>query len=315
MPVPSFTLVSLTCAIEVLRMANHLSGSPVYKWTIVSPGGGWIIASNGLSIETLPAESVDSADVVFVVGGTDIRCFSTRDHLAMLRRFARLGCVMGSLCTGAYTLARAGLLFNYSCASHWENIPALTEEFPDTHFVKELFVIDRDRISCAGGIAPLDLMLNIIVATGNAELAQGIARQFLIEEIRNESHKQRPAALSHVGSQNRPLSNVISLMEERIEDPLSRAELARLSGMSQRQLQRLFRSKLGQTPTRYYISLRLHRARQLLLQTTLPLLQVTMACGFRSSARFSKQYKDLFGLPPTHERRRQLSGTRATSAF
>ena len=123
-------------------------------------------------------------DIVFVVGGIDVQRETTPAHLAALRRFARLGSVLGSLCTGTYALARAGLLAGYACAIHWENMSALKEEFPETRFLKELFVIDRDRVTCTGGVAPLDMMLNLIATrVGSAKVTQ-IAEQFIVEHVR-----------------------------------------------------------------------------------------------------------------------------------
>ncbi|MFT4510796.1 GlxA family transcriptional regulator [Caballeronia sp. 15711] len=306
MPLPNFTMIAFTNAIEVLRMANYLTGQKLYTWSIVSPDGGPVAASNGLSVDTGPVECVGLPDIVFVVGGIDVQRETTPAHLAALRRFARLGSVLGSLCTGTYALARAGLLAGYACAIHWENMSALKEEFPETRFLKELFVIDRDRVTCTGGVAPLDMMLNLIATrVGSAKVTQ-IAEQFIVEHVRDTNAQQRMPLVARLGSANKSLFEVISLMENNIEEPLSREELARLAGMSQRQLQRLFREHLGMTPTHYYLTLRLRRARELLLQTDMSIMHITMACGFQSACHFSKSYRDAFGTAPTRERRRQL---------
>ncbi|CAB3972535.1 AraC family regulatory protein [Burkholderia aenigmatica] len=261
MPLPNFTMIAFTNAIEVLRMANYLSGQPLYRWSVISPDGGPVTASNGLTVDTGPAECVGHPDIVFVCGGVDVQRATTPAHLSTLRRFARAGIPLGSLCTGTYALAKSGLLAGYACAIHWENMSALKEEFPDTRFLKELFVIDRDRITCTGGVAPLDMMLNLIAArVGTARVTQ-IAEQFIVEHVRDTSAQQRMPLVARLGSANKSLFEVISLMENNIEEPLSREELARLANMSQRQLQRLFREHLGMTPTHYYLTLRLRRAR------------------------------------------------------
>jgi transcriptional regulator GlxA family with amidase domain len=315
MPLPNFTMIAFTNAIEVLRMANYLTGQTLYRWSIVSPDGGPVAASNGLSVDTSPVDSVGQPDIVFVVGGIDVQRETTTNHLAALRRFARLGCALGSLCTGTYALARAGLLAGYACAIHWENMSALKEEFPETRFLKELFVIDRDRVTCTGGVAPLDMMLNLITPrVGTATVTQ-IAEQFIVEHVRDTSAQQRMPLVARLGSANKSLFEVISLMENNIEEPLSREELARLAGMSQRQLQRLFREHLGMTPTHYYLTLRLRRARELLLQTDMSIMHITMACGFQSACHFSKSYRDSFGTAPTRERRRQLPPLAVASAM
>ncbi|KND60601.1 Transcriptional regulator containing an amidase domain and an AraC-type DNA-binding HTH domain [Candidatus Burkholderia verschuerenii] len=302
MPVPNFTMIAFTNAIEVLRMANYLTGQPLYRWSIVSPDGGPVTASNGRSVDTGPVDCVGQPDIVFVVGGIDVQRSTTNQHLAALRRFARTGSVLDSLCTGTYALARAGLLAGYACAIHWENMSALKEEFPDTRFLKELFVIDRDRVTCTGGVALLNLIASRV---GTARVTQ-IAEQFIVEHVRDTSAQQRMPLVARLGSANKSLFEVIFLMENNIEEPLSREELARLAGMSQRQLQRLFHEHLGTTPTHYYLTLRLRRARELLLQTDMSIMHITMACGFQSACHFSKSYRDAFGTAPTRERRKQV---------
>ncbi|WJF91510.1 GlxA family transcriptional regulator [Paraburkholderia bonniea] len=307
MPLPNFTLIAFSNAVEVLRMANYLSGQTLYRWTLVSPEGGPVRTSNGLSVDTLPADSVTAADIVFVCGGIDVQRVTTPQHLSVLRRFSRSGITLGSLCTGTYALARAGLLSGYACSIHWENLSALREEFPGTRFLKELFVIDRDRVTCTGGIAPLDMMLNLIAArVGTARITQ-IAEQFVVEHVRDPNAQQRMPLVARLGCANKSLFEVIALMENNIEEPLSREELARLAGMSQRQLQRLFREHLGMTPTHYYLTLRLRRSRELLLQTDMSIMHITMACGFQSACHFSKSYRDAYGSAPTRERRRQAA--------
>jgi len=307
MPVPNFTMIAFTNAIEILRMANYLSGETLYRWTIVSPEGGPVHASNGLAIDTVPVASVSRADIVFVCGGINVQRETRLEHLAALRAFARADVMLGSLCTGTYTLAKSGLLAGYACAIHWENMSALKEEFPDTRFLKELFVIDRERVTCTGGVAPLDMMLHLIAPrVGTSRVAQ-IAEQFVIEHVRDTSAQQKMPLVARLGSANKSLFEVISLMENNIEEPLSREELARLANMSQRQLQRLFREYVGMTPTHYYLTLRLRRARELLLQTDMSIMHITMACGFQSACHFSKSYRDAFGTAPTRERRRQAA--------
>ncbi|AKZ28142.1 AraC family transcriptional regulator (plasmid) [Ralstonia solanacearum] len=307
MPLPNFTMIAFTNAIEVLRMANYLSGQELYRWSIVSPEGGPVMASNGLVIDTQSVGAIDRPDIVFVCGGIDVQRATTTEHLSTLRRAARDGIVLGSLCTGTYALARSGLLSGYACAIHWKNMSALKEEFPETRFLKELFVIDRDRITCTGGVAPLDMMLNLIAKrVGTARVTQ-IAEQFIVEHVRDTGAQQKMPLVARLGSANKSLFEVISLMENNIEEPLSREELARLASMSQRQLQRLFRDHLGMTPTHYYLTLRLRRARELLLQTDMSIMHITMACGFQSACHFSKSYRDAFGVAPTRERRAQAA--------
>jgi transcriptional regulator GlxA family with amidase domain len=307
MPLPKFTMIAFVSAIEVLRMANYLSGQALYTWSVISPDGRSVMASNGLCVDTEASDNIGTPDLVFVCGGVDVQRLTTPEHLATLRRFARMGVALGGLCTGTYALAKSGLLDGYTCAIHWENMTALKEEFPRTQFLRELFVIDRDRVTCTGGVAPLDMMLDLISPrVGTARVTQ-IAEQFIVEHVRDASAQQRIPLIARLGSANKSLFEVIALMESNIEEPLSREELARFANMSQRQLQRLFHEHIGMTPTHYYLTLRLRRARELLLQTDMSIMAITMACGFQSACHFSKSYRDAFGMSPTRERREQIA--------
>jgi transcriptional regulator GlxA family with amidase domain len=307
LPIPNFTMLAFTNSVEVLRMANYLSGQPLFRWSIATPDGGEVTASNGLSIDTLRAERVDSPDFAFVCGGVDVQKHTTQAHLSALRQFAKSGCMLGSLCTGAYALARAGLLDGYSCAIHWENMSALKEAFPGTLFVKELFVIDRDRVTCTGGVAPLDMMLNLLSDHIGAACVARISEQFAVEHVRDKTAQQQIPHVTGLGSASRSIIDVIAYMEANIEEPLARQELARFACLSQRQLQRIFRDRLGVTPTQYYLNLRLRRARQLLLQTNMAMMDITIACGFRSACHFSKSYREAFGTTPTRQRRNRVN--------
>jgi AraC family transcriptional regulator, glycine betaine-responsive activator len=305
MPLPNFTLIAFTTALEVLRMANYLCGENVYRWSIVSPRGGPVASSGGLEIDTQPIADALAPDIVFVVGGVDVQRACAPEHLAALRACAKNGRVLGSLCTGAYALARAGLLAGHACAIHWENLSALKEEFPDTRFLRELFVFDRDRITCSGGVAPLDMMLNLIAPkVGMARITQ-IAQQLIVERVRDRDAQQHAPMLTRLGPANRSLFEVFSLMENNVEEPLSPEAIARLTGMSQRHLQRLFSDHVGMSPMHFYMNLRLRRARELLLQTDMSIMDITVACGFRSACHFSKAYREAFGAAPSVERRRE----------
>ena len=167
----------------------------------------------------------------------------------------------------------------------------------------ELFEIDRNRITCSGGTAPLDMMLQLIGRQQNHELAGAISEEFTCERIRGRHDRQRIPLRLRLGTSQPKLVEAVSLMEANIEEPMSPDELARHIGLSRRQLERLFQKYLNCVPTRYYLELRLRRARQLLLQTSMSIVDVAFACGFVSAPHFSKCYRDHFGIPPRDERR------------
>lgn len=303
MPLPHFTMLAFATAVEVPRMANYLHGTPIYRWSILSPDGKPVEASNGLSVATSLLDEHDLPDVVFACGGVDIKNATDVDALGWLRWIAARGVALGSLCTGTYALTKAGLLDGYTCASHWEHLAALKQEFPLVNFSEELFVIDRDRITCTGGIAPLDMMLSIVSKRIGPKAVASIADQFVVERVRDHRDRQRVPFAVRMYSAQPALAEVVALMEANIEEPLSLVELAQLSNCSQRQLQRIFREHMDVTPTQYYLALRLQRARELLRHTGLSLMNITMACGFQSACHFSKAYREQFGEPPGRVRK------------
>jgi AraC family transcriptional regulator, glycine betaine-responsive activator len=302
---PNFTMIAFVNAVEVLRMANQLNGSRLYHWLIISPTGGPVKASNGLTIETTTSTAVNRTDIVFVCGGNEVQYETAPEHLVELRRFARTGAMLGSLCTGAYALAKAGLLTGYQCAVHWEYLSAQKEVFVDTRFLNELFVVDRDRVTCSGGVAPLDMMLRLITPRIGSTRVTEIADQFIMEHVRDHGVHQTMPLVARLGSINRTVFDAISVMENNIEEPLTCDSVADRTKISVRQLQRLFSESLGVSLRQYYLSLRLRRARQLLCQTDMSIMTVAVATGFRSACHFSKSYRDEFGVSPSEERQKQ----------
>ena len=301
---PDFSMIALVNAIEVLRMANDLSGEPLFRWSIYTADGRPARASNGGTLEpTEPFDPKQPPDILFACGGMDVQERADEDSLNLLREAYRRMIPLGALCTGTYALAKAGLLDGYRCAVHWENLSSLREMFPETDFSDELFVIDRDRYTCTGGIAPVDLFINLLMPQVGQKIAVGISDQFSVGRLRGEHDRQHIPLAARFSFNPKRLVEAASLMEANIEEPLALDEIARQVNVSQRQLQRLFRYHLEMTPARYYLRLRLERARELLKQTEMPVISVAIACGFRASGHFSKCYRDMFGTPPSAERR------------
>ncbi len=214
----------------------------------------------------------------------------------------RRGADLGAICTASHILARAGLLDHSRCTIHWENLPSFCEDFPEIEVTTELFEIDRNRFTCSGGTAAIDLMLNMIGRQYGHELAAQVADQFMHERIRDQHDRQRMSLPARLGVRHPKLLSVISLMEENLEEPMGRGQLARGAGLSTRQLERLFRKYLNRSPARYYLELRLNKARLLLLQTNMSVIDVALACGFVSASHFSKCYRDFYGRTPRRER-------------
>ena len=301
--VSNFSMIAFSAAIEPLRVANRMSGETLFEWVIASPTDEPISASNGVRVDVF-STIADLAEcrLVFVCGGLDVQSHTDQNVLNVTRRLDRQGAVVGAICTGTYVLAAAGLLNESRCTIHWENIDGLAEEFPHLEITNELFEIFENRITCSGGTASLDMMLYLISEIHGQTLAAQVSDQFIHDRIRDPSDRQRMELRTRLGVSHPKLLTVVALMEEHLEEPMSQTELASKAALSTRQLERLFRKYLSTTPTRYYLNLRLARARQLLRQTSLSILSVALACGFVSASHFSKCYRETYGKTPRAER-------------
>jgi transcriptional regulator GlxA family with amidase domain len=315
--VPNFSMIAFSTAVEPLRMANRLRGEELYQWPVITADGQPVAASNGLELSpNCPAEQIDGLDAMLVCAGAEVEDAWNREIAAALHKGARHRVPLGALCTGSYLLARAELINDYRATIHWERLASLREQFPRVLVSTDLFVIDRDRYTCSGGTASLDMMLNLITMQHDADLAAGISEQFTCERIRGHQDRQRVPLRLLLGSSQPKLVEAVTLMEANIEEPISLDELGSHVGVSRRQLERIFQRYLNCVPTRYYLELRLKRARELLLQTSMSIVDVGFACGFVSAPHFSKCYRDFFGIPPRDERRLRglLGNSRADSA-
>ncbi len=312
---PDYSMIAFANAVETLRMANYISRSTLYRWTVISSEPSGAVASNGLSMASShQPEQLADCDMVFVCGGVNIRANTDERTRALLRQVASTGVAMGSLCTGSFALASAGLLDGYKCAIHWENLAAISEEFPQVQFSNEVFVLDRDRFTCSGGTAPLHLMLHLVKARHGAKLVMDISEQFIVERLRASNDRQRIPQPECIGPGYQHLTEAAEIMAANIEEPLPLAELAAVIHVSLRQLERLFHRYFSMNPAQYYMNLRLRRAQELLTHSSMPVMQVTVACGFQSASHFCKAYRSLFGHSPSDERRHQASAPESRSS-
>ncbi len=305
---PGFSLIAYAAAIDTLRLANRIDGRELYTWETITPKDELVKASNGLEVKPNRIyKDEDVYDILFVCGGVKISKTWTESLGKWLRSQDRRGIALGSLCTGTYLLAKAGLLDGYRCTIHWENISSTREEFPHIHLTDDIYEIDRNRYTCAGGTTPIDMMHHLVSMQHGRRLAAAISEEFLVDHVRSMTDRQRIPLRQQIGTSQPKLTEAVMLMEANIEDPLTPDELSSLVNISRRQLERLFRSYLNCTPTQYYLGLRLRNARRLLLQTEKAIIDISLICGFSSAPHFSKCYRDMFGLPPRDERRLLLA--------
>ncbi|MDS9468053.1 GlxA family transcriptional regulator [Paracoccus sp. MBLB3053] len=298
-----FTLISFAAAIEPLRLANRLSCQHLYEWRVIGEQADFASCSNGTRI-ALDGGLIETqrGDTILVCGGLDASRAATRPVLAWLRREARRGTRIGALCTGAWVLAQAGLLDGRRATIHWENQDGFAEEYPDVTLIRTVFVEDDNRITAAGGTAAIDLMLRQIARDHGNELANRVADQMIHTSIRSEDDHQRLSITTRIGARHPRLAQVVARMEANIEDPISPARLAQDANMSPRQLERLFARYVGRSPKRYYMELRLERARNLLMQTQMSVMEIALASGFASASHFSKCYRATYGSTPYRQR-------------
>ncbi len=304
--ISGFSMMSYASTVEPFRAANVLAGKTLYRWSIVSIDNQPVAASNGALIQ--PDSCVGDMlplDIIFVCASGNPSEFQHPPTYAWLREISRRGTRIGAVSGGSYILARAQLLSGYRFTIHWEHIPAFVEEFPRLPVSRSRFEIDRDRLTCAGGVAALDMVHTIIAQDHGHHLAAAVSDWFLQSHIRSSNNIQRLSLPERFGTSNKRLLGVLEHMERNIEEPSSREALATDAGITTRQLDRLFAAHLHTSPMRYYMNLRLDRARNLVLQSSLAVTEIAVACGFAGLSHFSAVYKQRFGFSPRHERRRQ----------
>jgi len=308
--VPDFTLIAFSTAIEPLRVANRMLGFEAYQWRLASSDGKPVRASCGVEVavqtslddERRMMGGQDRPSMVVVCSGINVERYANKSAFAWLREEYNRGVALGGLCTGAHILAAAGLLSNKRCAIHWENLPGFSEAFPKANVFADLFEIDQNIHTCAGGTASLDMMIKLIGDDFDEVLVNRVCEQVLTDRVRSPTDRQRLPLRARLGVQNAKVLSIIELMEQNLSEPLSLLDIADGVDLSRRQIERLFQQEMGRSPARYYLEIRLDRARHLLIQSSLPVVEVAVACGFVSASHFSKCYREFYARSPQQER-------------
>lgn len=313
---PNFNALATLAFVDPFRAANYLRGpsepltaSHQYTWQFLTLGetgaNSELEASNGLTIAATPFHDVakEIFDFVFICASWAPEQYKDRALFAWLRRQLGQGAAIGGVDTGAFLLGFAGLLDGYAATVHYEHLVAFEELFPKVQISDALYVIDRNRLTTCGGIAASDLALAIIRLQHGPDLANAASRYIFHDRLRMASETQVPSLHEPLGRRiPKALRDVISLMEETVEQPQAIADIAKQAGLSQRQLQRHFHTYTGVSPTRYYMDVRINRARGMVTQTDMSVLAISVACGFSSPEYMTKCYRERFEITPREDR-------------
>lgn len=297
---PKLSMLAFSSAIEPLRIANQLTGKLLYRWFVYSETGAAVACSNGIEISVDgPLPELDRKTSLFICSGLEPQRHSSATIAGLVRRHWRMGAVVGGLCTGAYTLARAGILGNSAFTLHWENLTSFTEIFPQLEPTDQLYVVDDRIMTCSGGTASSDLFLHLIEETHGRGLARAVADMCLKGIRRGRQDRQKSSLSAEIGSRNPKLVKIVERIHDRLSGDISLQEIADEFGISRRQVERLFKHHLGVSPKKYVLDTRLTRARQLLSETNMSTAEVSAAIGFNSSSHFSNRFHEKFGVRPS----------------
>ncbi|MDE0061919.1 MAG: GlxA family transcriptional regulator [Gammaproteobacteria bacterium] len=302
---PDFTLIAFSSAVEVLRMANLTSQQELYRWSVLSLDDRPVASSASFEIQpNLPFAHARELDALFVCAGVNVRKNWDARLGTELRRLAAANMPLGALCTASYLLAKAGVLDDYRCTVHWEYIASMREEFPRLTVKDDIFEIDRKRYTCAGGTAPLDLMLYLVSRDYGRDVAFDISEEFTVERIRDLGETQEVSVRNQSPGAPDYLSDAVQLMKHNVSERLFVEEIAEYLKVSTRQLERAFKRYFNTSPSQYYLRVRLNAARNLLRHSSMTVRAIAIETGFKSLQHFSKCYFDHFKVRPTQERGR-----------
>jgi transcriptional regulator GlxA family with amidase domain len=301
--IEEFSHLAFSCALEPLRIANLVADSEYYRWQLASTNGRTATCSNrAVTLVDRGLTPTGRDEKLILVSGINVQNHVTPDLLRYLRAERVRGTSIGAICSGAFVLAEAGFLEERKAAVHWEYHDVFAERFPSVRLTKSVFVADEKFVTASGGAAVADLMLHMIARDHGRDLASAVADQMVYNAVREGSATQKVSIRSRYGLRNSRLGEAIRIIEENIEMPLTSPEIADRLGISTRQLERMFERYMNTSPKRYIMDLRLHRARNLIVQSDQAITEIAMACGFTSTSHFSKVYREHFGNTPVSQR-------------
>ena len=300
--VPGYSSIAYVSAVEPLLVCNQLMGEERYNIINASVTGNETHSSLGNRITTdHNLQTVGQADIWFVAGAAPVN----HPHMPELHDWLQGVSPeqnLGGISSGSYDLAKAGLLNGYRAVIHWWNYDEIMADYKAVMLSTDAYCVDRNRYTCRGGSASLDMMLFLLARQQGIEIAEAVSQHFVNERQGNHPHLA-PTPLSRRTRAEQPkLAEALALMEANIEEPLTTDDIAHHVKISRRQLERLFKKHLNAVPSRYYLQIRLEKARQQLLSTGHSIAEIGLSCGFSSGAHFSTAYRNQYGMTPSEER-------------
>jgi len=306
--VPKFSMIALYGALEPLRVANRFAGANTFSWRFVSVDGQPVAASNDIPVSASGSlVDIGRPDMVVISASYEPEKGITRSMLSAVKALARKRVLLAAIDTGPFLLAEAGLLDDYRATCHWESLPGFRESYSRVHAEQALYVTDRDRMTCAGGAAAIDMMLDWIGRLMGRPLAVLVADQLVHYRSAEQPAQARLPAAARYGTTDARLLRIITAMEEQGEDPLDAEGLAEMAGISVRHMERLFAGKLGERPMGFYLKLRLEKAERLITYSTMSMQEIAVACGFSSLPLFSRSFRARYGRPPSALRAKAIT--------
>ncbi len=302
---PESSMLVLASLIDPMRAANRLSKRQCFNWKLVAIDGLPVKCTCGLEIT--PDEkfsSTDRGNLFFIVSGFKQFEYITNEQIALVRRFASRFDAMGGADTGAWILAKAGLLNGKSATTHWEDLEDFTSNFRRTNVQPDRFVIDKDIVTIGGASPTFDFMLHLIRSRLGYPLALEVASVFVYDETHFSTDAQPLVSLGLLNDFEPRVTKAIRIMESRLDEPISVAAVARKLSMSSRRLENLFRQHLQTSPGVYYLNLRLQRARKYVADTLLPMQEIAIRTGFNSLSAFSRSFKQSYHSTPSAYRQK-----------
>ncbi len=301
--IDDFAMMSYASTVEPMRAANLLSGQTLYTIEHLCCGDTHATSSGGIALNaTVKLRDANNLDILFVIAGGNPSTLENEEVFSTLRKLAARGVVLGGVSAGPYILALSGVMKDRRMTIHWEHAASLIERLPNLLVARSLYVMDRDRITCAGGTAPLDMMHALITDHHGAQFARDVSDWFMHTEVRPARGQQRAGLVERHNTTNASVIKTIEVMENHLADPLTLVQLANLCSLSVRQLNRIFKTHIGLGTMQFYIELRLNQAKKLCEQSTLSITEIALATGFSSTSYFSSKFRDHFKRSPSEMR-------------